>query len=104
MAIVNRAVARMVDDVSGLTAVVSVDYDDAALRITAIRVDNPTSRAILAIARRVNNGRVYSSTFPAGQNTFISVPNSPPQDRLGVTVDAQGRVDGVEYELSWVVT
>lgn len=103
MAIVNHTVASMVDDVSGLTAVVSVDYDNVALRITALRVDNPTSRAVSATARRVSNGRIYNSEFPAGQNTFISIPTSPPADRLAITIDARGRLDGVEYALAWVV-
>lgn len=104
MAIVNRIIATMPDDVSGLVANLSVDYDDSTLRITALRANNPTSRAILLTARRISNGRIYNVTFPAGQaDSFISIPGSPPADRLAITIDERGRLDGVEYSISWIL-
>lgn len=103
MAIVNRVVSVMVDDVSGLSATISVDYDNVAMRITALRVNNPTSRAILCTAQKTANGRIYSSTFPAGENTFISVPNNPSADRISISLDAQGRIVGIQYAMSWVL-
>lgn len=103
MAIQTKTISTMVDDVSGLVATISVSYDDAALRLTEFRVNNPTSRAILGTLVRQANGRVYSTTFPAGQETFIPIPANPPADRIGVTIDAQGRINGAEYSFAWVL-
>ena len=97
MATVTKTMATLVDN--NQTAIVEVDYDDVALRLTALRVVNNTARDVLAMATKQANGRVYSTTFPANQTTFIPIPNTPPADRVGITIDAQGRIVGVEWSV-----
>jgi hypothetical protein len=102
MATINKAITSMRDDISGLTAIISVDYDDTSLRVTALRVNNPTSRAISATAIKTSNGRIYNSTFPANQNTFISIPTNNPSDRIDVTV-VNGKLSGIEFSTAWIL-
>jgi hypothetical protein len=104
MATVTQSIAQFVDDVSGLTAEVQIDYSDTLLRIEVVRCINPTSRPVLVMATRLANGRTYSNTFPAGQTSFINIPSGP-NDRLTVFVNpTNGRIDGVEYQIRWVVS
>ena len=103
MATVTRILETRVDDLSGLAATCSFDYDDQAMRITAFRVENPTQRAISATLIKQSNGRIYNQTFPAGQTTFISIPQNPPTDRIGLTLDVQGRPVGYDFTAAWVL-
>ena len=103
MATVTKVIAVLNDDVSGLNATVEVDYDDVALRVSMLRVRNPTSRGVNAAAIKQSNGRLYQAIFPAGQDTEIAVPSSPPAARIAITIDTQGRLDGIEYAIRWDV-
>jgi hypothetical protein len=100
MATVTRTIAILADDVSGELATLEVDYDDVQLRINVVRCINPTSLGVVVVAERLSNGRTYTNTFPAGQTSAINIPSGP-NDRLAVTIDARGRLDGVEYHVSW---
>ena len=75
-----------------------IDYDDARLRLTAVRcINNSTSIAWGKAVSVANPSRSYSTTFPANQTTVINIPTGASQ-RLDITVDARGRVDGVDYQ------
>lgn len=104
MAIQTRELGRAVDETNGTAAVLSIDYDDALLRITAVHIVNPTTKAVFATARRASGGgQVYTLNAAAGQNVDVSVPGGA-QARLDVTIDARGRVDGVDYTFGFGTT
>lgn len=79
---------------------VEVDYDDATLRISAVRVVNDSDQAANVTAIRLSDGKIVSQRFPARSTTFRSIPSSPPQERLGFTLN-QGRLDGISFEVLW---
>jgi hypothetical protein len=76
-----------------------VDYDDVNLRLTAIRCINTTAHACRGQVTATANGRTYNRTFAANQTTELAIPTNAPA-RLSITVDARGRIDGVDYSLS----
>ena len=102
MAIQSRVIGVMRDDVSGLTATVEVLWNDQNMRLDGLRGTNPTSRGIRLIARAVADGTEFSTTFPAGATTTRNIPGGQAA-KFGVTIDANGRVDGVEYSIIWIV-
>lgn len=77
---------------------VEADYDDATLRIQLIRVINPGPDACFVQATRQSNGRTYGQRFVAG-TTFITIPQSPPADRLQAVLDGRGRLDGIDWSI-----
>ena len=81
-------------------ATVQIDWDDALLRLLAVRCINGTPVAVLAKGTVQKNGRNFSITFPANATTAQNIPQNAAA-RLDVTVDAQGRVDGVEYVIGF---
>lgn len=97
MAAVTRVLGRAVDETTGTQAVLQVDYDDSTLRLTAVRVINPTSKAFFVTARRASGGgQTYTLNASAGQTTEQTIPGNAAA-RLGVSIDAQGRLGGVDY-------
>lgn len=100
MAIITRSLGSLVDDVTGLTAVLEVQYDNVALLLTAIRCINPTPVAVQLTATQTSNDREYTQTFPAGQTTTLTIPTGQAA-RLSITITANGRLDGVEYHIQW---
>jgi len=93
MATVTKTIARCGENVS-----FQYDYDDATFFMTAFRCINNGDHAVFAMARQVSNGREYSSTFPIG-TTEITIGTNAAQ-RLELTLDPFGRLDGVEYRIN----
>jgi hypothetical protein len=79
--------------------VFELDYDNVNLRLTALRCINNTSQAAYGQARKTSNGRAYDMRFGPG-TTVIAIPTQT-ATRLTITIDARGRVDGVDYQLMW---
>lgn len=85
---------------AGTSVEFQIDYDNASLLLLAVRCINNSAEAAYGKARHLGTGRVYDSYFPANQTTFLPIPTGP-QTRMQVTVDARGRVDGVDYTLMY---
>ena len=97
MAIQTRTLGVAVDETTDTIATLQVDYDDVALRLTAVRILNPTSKPTFVTARRASGGGpTYTMNGAPGQTTEQAIPGSAAA-RLGVSIDAQGRLDGVDY-------
>jgi hypothetical protein len=86
------------------------DYDDAQLRITQVRctnncqghqnvdtgqLDGWATKATLTV---LSNGRTYTATVQPGQTLTQDIPTGA-QARLDITIDARGRVNGVDYSV-----
>lgn len=99
MAIQTKVLAVLPWD-ADLVARLEIDYDNADLRIRTVRVVNPAPRGLIVTAARTNGTRTYSATAPANQTTTVTVPTTA-ANRLQLVVDAQGRLDGVEYSTAW---
>jgi hypothetical protein len=104
MATVTRTIATLVEASTNLQAIVEIDYDDVQLEVNAIRCVNNTSGRVDVNAVKTMSpsfGRLYQARFPGGRTTFIGIPNTPPSDRVPITIDAQGRVDGIDWQVGW---
>jgi hypothetical protein len=76
------------------------DYDDVDLRVRTIRCINPSASAAWAKAVLISNGRTYEHTFQPGQPNSteeLTIPTGQAQ-RLQLFVNANGKLDGVEWE------
>lgn len=101
MAILTREMGRCFDQ--GAAAVLTIDYDDALLRITAVHLVNPTSLPVYATARRGDgSGQTYTLNAAPGQTVDVAVPGGA-QARLDITITANGRLDGVGYTFGFGV-
>lgn len=99
MAIQSRVLGSLVDDTGQAT--LRVEYDDAALRLTLVEVINGTASPVAVTAQRASGGgQAYTFTIPAGQTRTQVVPGNA-QNRLGITIDARGRLDGVEWNFGF---
>lgn len=95
MAIQTREMGRCLDN--GVAAVLTIDYDDALLRITGVHLVNPTTFPVYATARRAaGSGQTYTLNAPPGQTIDVVVPGNA-QARLDITITANGRLDGVAW-------
>ena len=88
---------RIIGVFDGGNVRVEIDYD-ASRRITALRCVNGSGLALYAEAVQVSNRRKYASTFLPNSTTEIPVPTGTAQ-RLQLVLNAQGRLDGVEYAI-----
>jgi hypothetical protein len=78
-----------------------VDYDDTALILTTLRCINASSEPCFGKATLVSNrNKVYSATVPANTTREIAIPTNQ-ANRLDITIDEHGRLDGVEYAFMW---
>lgn len=102
MATVTKAIAYIVDDANGLGVEVQIDYSDTALRVEVLRVVNNGTRPLSVTAIRQSDGRLYQGEFPPARTTEIAVPQTG-SGRFDISVDAQGRLLGIEYAIRWVV-
>lgn len=84
----------------GGNVIFELDYDNVALRLLSIRCVNNSNQPAFGKATALANGRTYSRTFAANTTTEQAIPTNP-QNRLDITVDARGRVGGVDYSLAW---
>jgi len=81
-------------------AALSIEYDDVLLRIVSVTITNPTSKAVNWSATSTSNGKTYNGSIPAQTpETVFSINNQQAQNRLNITITANGRVDGVEYDI-----
>lgn len=101
MATITKTLGEAVE-VAG-TATLQIDYDDQRLRLSAIRIINthPTLTARLS-ATSTSTAATFSLDGPPNQTTSQNVPAGQ-ASKFGVTIDAQGRVDGCDYAFSWVL-
>lgn len=99
MAIITRDIGGDGDPVRGSVRF-QIDYDNVRNRLTALRCINSSTEAAWGMARMVSNGRSYDLRFPPNVTTEISIPTGANQ-RLDITIDSHGRVDGVEYYFMW---
>ena len=76
------------------------DYDDATLRLTALRCVNNTSQAAYGKATQTSNGRTHERTFGADQTTAVAIPTGAAQ-RLQLVLGSNGKLDGVSIETRW---
>lgn len=96
MATVTRNLAYFGESV----VIFEIDYNDVSLLLLAVRCINNSAEPAYGKAYHLATGRMYDSYFPANQTTFLPIPTGP-QTRMQVSVDARGRVDGVDYTLVW---
>lgn len=80
--------------------VLEFDYDDATLLLRAVRCINNSAQPCAYSATHLATGRSASGTFAAGRTASITIPTNAAA-RMQITIDSRGRVDGVEYQLSW---
>ena len=99
MAIITKRLGGDGDPVRGYV-VFEVDYDNVALRLTALRCINNSTEAAWGRVTKLSNGRTASRVFPANQTTVITIPTGASQ-RLAITIDARGRIDGCDYFFMW---
>lgn len=96
---IQTVILGILSDQSGGQATLSFDYDDVTLLMSAIRLDNKSSRSVFVSATSTTNGKVYSATVAPGQLGSISI-SSTQANRLQLTVIPPGKLDGVEYQFT----
>jgi hypothetical protein len=77
-----------------------VDYDNVALRLTTLRCINDSTEDCWGKVVKLSNGRTYEHVFPALTTQEFAIPTNTAQ-RLTITVDERGRIDGVDYFFMW---
>ena len=77
-----------------------ISWDDVGLFLTELKCINNSSEATWGKAINIQTGRSYERTFPANETTILSLPGQS-QNRLNITIDARGRVDGCDYFFMW---
>ncbi len=77
---------------------VSYDYDDVSMWLTAVHVVNTGLYPLPASATVTSNGRTFSHTTAPGDTFNQSIPTGV-ATRLSNFVNAQGRVDGVDWNI-----
>jgi hypothetical protein len=95
-----QAVIAHGDAPNQTTARVETDYDDALLRILLVRCVNNTPVPVSVTATKTSNGRTVSRTFAANTTGTQNVPQGA-AGRLNISIDARGRMDGVEFTISF---
>jgi hypothetical protein len=101
VAIQTRTIGVAHDPPTGTSAELQIEYDDVTLRLTLIRIVNPTPFAAYVQARRAaGGGQVYTLSAPAGQTVEQTIPGQS-ASRLDVTITTNGRVDGVSYDFGF---
>lgn len=80
----------------------SYEYDDAAQRLTRLMCANDSAAATRGSITVEKNGRTFSRTVAAGDSLDVTIPTGA-QARLEITVDARGRVDGIDWAFAWPV-
>lgn len=101
MAIVTKPMATHGDDGAGNPLVVfEIDYDDADLRVRAVRCINNSGQPAYAEASRLDGSRKVSSVFLAGTTTSFVVLTTAPT-RLQLTLTPKGGIDGLAFSTVW---
>jgi len=76
------------------------DYDDVNLRLTRARCTNGSAQPTKGTVTVVSNGRTFSQVVAAGGSLDQAIPTGAAA-RLAITVDARGRVDGIDWHFEW---
>ena len=84
-------------DIRGDGFRIDVDYDDVAMLIDAIHITNGSQTDYSVFAVSTATGRSYTLTVAANSVFNQTVPRAA-QTKLGITVAANGRFDGVEWQ------
>lgn len=101
-------VTRNVASYDNGNVVFQVDYDDATLRIVAVRCVNNSNQSAYGEAvqelepdAQSQKGRKYGTTFLSNSTTEIPVSTSPSL-KLQYTIDGpSGQIDGVTIRTHW---
>lgn len=101
MAIQTKTLGVLVEPEGMATA--QETYDDVRLRLETARIINthPTLTARLSGFVVANPAKSFTLDCPPNQTVTQNIPTGQ-QARFDITIDAQGRIDGVEYRFSWV--
>jgi hypothetical protein len=78
----------------------SYEYDDVGLFVTnmsCINNGNSNTRGTVVVQ---SNGRTFTQLVAPGANFSQAIPTGAAV-RLGVTIDARGRVDGIDWSFSY---
>jgi hypothetical protein len=91
------------------SATLQIDYDDALLRLTTVRIINthPTRTARVSATVVANPNRTASMdglppVAPATSKTSSQNLPTGQTQRFNITVLPSGRLDGVDYQFGWV--
>lgn len=80
-------------------ATLTMFYDDQALLITRIVIDNTNGKFPLkAKAVVLANGRTFQTTVNPGDTLDQNIPTNQ-ANRMELFVDARGRLDGVDWNI-----
>lgn len=85
------------------SATLELDYDDVTLAPLLVRCINTSGSTFTATATSTKGnhiGQQASHTFAASQTSVVNLPSGA-VNRWGVTVTAQGRIDGIEISTRW---
>jgi hypothetical protein len=93
MATVNKIIGGM----DGLMTV-SLDYDDASLRVLAFHIINNATRSYTISATSTVNGKNYLFNILANSTIDQNVPPGA-SNRLQLSMTASGKLDGVEWSI-----
>ena len=77
-------------------AALEIEYDDATLLLTAVRVINETNRTARVTAGKADGTRTQTRDVAAGQTVTQAIPTNQ-ANRLELTVTPSGKLDGVQY-------
>ena len=102
MATQTKIISHMNEPAFGGSAVIELDWSDSSFRLQAIRCINTADHAVALTARATADGTEFSTTFPANATTTRNIPGGQAA-KFGVTIDARGRVDGIEYSAGWIL-
>jgi len=78
---------------------VEMDYDDANMRVLAVRVINNTDQAIHVAVTRSSDGLLYETRFGPG-TTFINIPTNV-QNRIILTDNGFGHFTGCSVSVMY---
>lgn len=93
MAIVTKHLTTINNEIT-----VTYDYDDVSLIIQTVDVVNTSARDYTVKVTRLNNGQEYEFTIGPGE-LHQNIPQGA-ATRLGLSINANGRLDGVEWSIS----
>jgi hypothetical protein len=91
---------KTIVEFGGGSCVWSYDYDDVALRLVQIRCTNASEYPTRGTVTVISNGRTFSALVGPGDSLDQALPSTT-QTRLGITIDALGRVDGIDHSIEW---
>lgn len=80
---------------------IEIDYDDTTLDILVARAINTTSKNGGVTVVRNADGREYGPFVIPPHTTVERNVTTNAQNRLRATIDAQGRLDGVDVNIAW---